>query len=89
MDVLPFLFQVSFCSCYRLEEVFAHQLRCESGPGGKKSGVNGLGPGMHYWAESTSVEALDQICLGSHFVFAAGKGFEVLGGQQAGAQGDL
>ena len=64
--------------------MFAHQLRCEAGPGGEKSGVNGLGPGMHYWAESTSVEVLDQICLGSHFVCAAGEGVKCLGGNRRG-----
>ena len=37
---------------------------------------------MHYWAESTSVEVLDQICLGSHFVCAAGEGVNCLGGDR-------
>ena len=64
--------------------MFAHQLRCESVPGGEKSGVNGLGPGMHYWAESTSVEVLDQICLDSHFVCAAGEGVKCLRGNRRG-----
>ena len=64
--------------------MFAHQLRCEAGPGGEKSGVNGLGPGMHYWSESTSVEVLDQICLGFHFVCAAGEGVKLLGGNRRG-----
>ena len=64
--------------------MFAHQLRCEARPGGEKSGVDGLGPGMHYWAESTSVEILDQICLGSHFVCSAGKGVKCLGGNRRG-----
>ena len=61
-----------------------HQLRCYAGPDGEKSGVDGLGPGMHYWAESTSVEVLDKICLGSHFVCAAGKGVKCLGGGRQG-----
>ena len=39
---------------------------------------------MHYWAEITSVEVLDQICLGSHFVCAAGKGVKCLGGARWG-----
>ena len=39
---------------------------------------------MHYWAESTSVEVLDQICLGSHFVCAAGEGVNCLGGNRRG-----
>ena len=39
---------------------------------------------MHYWAESTSVEVLDQICLGSHFVCAAVEGVECLGGDRRG-----
>ena len=64
--------------------MFAHQLRCEAGPGGEKLGVDGLGPGMHYWVESTSVEVLDQICLGSHFVCATGKGVKCLGGDRRG-----
>ena len=64
--------------------MFAHQLRCEAGPGGEKLGVDGLGPGMHYWAESTSVEVLDQICLGAHFVCAASKGVKCLGGDRRG-----
>ena len=64
--------------------MFAHQLRCDAWPGGEKSGVDGLGPGMHYWAESTSVEVLDQICLGVHFVCAAGKGVKCLGGDRQG-----
>ena len=64
--------------------MFAHQLRCEAGPGGEKSGVDCLGPGMHYWAESTSMEVLDQICLGSHFVCAAGEGVKCLGGDRRG-----
>ena len=64
--------------------MFAHQLRCEAGPGCEKSGVNGLGPGMHYWAESTLVEVLDQICLGSHFICAAGEGVKCLGGNRRG-----
>ena len=64
--------------------MFAHQLRCEDGPGGEKSDVDGLGPGMHYWAESTSVEVLDQICLGAHSVCAAGKGVKCLGGNRRG-----
>ena len=62
--------------------MFEHQLRCETGPGGKKSGVDVLGPGMHYWAESTSVEVSDQICLGSHFVCAAGEGVKCLEGDR-------
>ena len=62
--------------------MFAHQLRCEARPGGKKPGVDGLGPGMHYWAESTSVEVLESICLGSHFVYTAGEGVECLGGDR-------
>ena len=33
---------------------------------------------MHYWAEITLVEVLDQICLGVPFVCAAGKGVECL-----------
>ena len=61
-----------------------HQLRCEARPGGKKSGVDGLGPGMHYWAEITSVKVLDQICLGSHFVCATGEGVKCLGGDRRG-----
>ena len=61
-----------------------HHLRCEARPGGEKSGVDGLGPGMHYWDESTSVEVLDQICLGYHFVCAAGKGVKCLGGNRRG-----
>ena len=61
-----------------------HQLRCKAGPGGEISGVGGLGPGMHYWAESTSVEVLDHICLGSHFVCAAGKGVKCLGDDRRG-----
>ena len=64
--------------------MFAHQLRCEAGPGGEKSGVDGLGPGMHYWAESTSVEVLDQICLGANIVCAAGEGAKCLGGDRRG-----
>ena len=64
--------------------MFAHQLRCEAGPGGEKSGVNGLGPGMHYCSESTSVEVLDQICLGAHLVCAAGEGVKCLGGNRWG-----
>ena len=64
--------------------MFAQQLRCYAGPDGEKSGVDGLGPGMHYWAESTSVEVLDKICLGSHFVCAAGKGVKCLGGYRRG-----
>ena len=64
--------------------MFAHQLRCEARPGGKKYGVDGLGPGIHYWAESTSVEVLDQICLGAHFVCAAGEGVKCLGGNRRG-----
>ena len=64
--------------------MFAHQLRCEAGPGGEKSGVDGLGPGMYYWAESTSVEVLDQICLGSHFGCASGEGVTCLGGDRRG-----
>ena len=64
--------------------MFAHQLRCEAGPGGEKSGVDDLGPGMHYWAESTSGEVLDQICLGSHVVCAAGEGVNCLGGNRRG-----
>ena len=39
---------------------------------------------MYYWFESTSVEVLDQICLGSHFVCAAGKGVTCLGGDRRG-----
>ena len=39
---------------------------------------------MHYWAESTLVEVLDQICLGSHFVCAAGEGVKCLGGDRRG-----
>ena len=62
--------------------MFAHQLRCEAGPGGEKSAVDGLGPGMHYWAEITLVEVLDQICLGAHFVCAAGEGVKCLGGDR-------
>ena len=34
---------------------------------------------MNDWTESTPVEALYQICLGFHFVCAAGKGVECLG----------
>ena len=64
--------------------MFEHQLRCESGPGGVKSGVDGLGPGMHYWDESTSVEVLDQICLGAHFICAAGEGVKCLGSDRQG-----
>ena len=64
--------------------MFVHQLRCEAGLGGKKTGVNGLGPGMHYWDESTSVEVLDQICLSAHFVCAAGEGMKCLGGDRRG-----
>ena len=64
--------------------MFAHQLRCEAGPGGEKSGVDDLGPGMHYWAESTSMEVLDQICLGSHFVCAAGEGVKCSWGNRRG-----
>ena len=64
--------------------MFAHQIRCEAGSGGEKSGVDGLGPGMHYWAESTSVEVLDQICLGAHFLCAAGEGVVCLGGHRWG-----
>ena len=64
--------------------MLAHQLRCEAGPGGEKSGNNGLGPGIHYWAESTSVEVLDQICIGYHFVCAAGKGVKCLGDERRG-----
>ena len=64
--------------------MFAHQLRCEAGPGGEKSGVDGLGPGMHYWAESTSVELLHQICLGSNFVCVAGKRVKCMGGDRRG-----
>ena len=75
---------MSFCSCQQIGEVFAHQLRCEAGPVGEKSGVDGLGPGMEYWAESTSVEELYQICLGSHFVCAAGEGVKCLGGDRRG-----
>ena len=59
-----------------------HQLRCEAGPGGEKSGVDGLVPGINYWGESTSVEVLDQICLGSYFVCAAGEGVKCLGGDR-------
>ena len=66
-----------------------HQLRCEARPGGEKSGVDGLGPGMHYWDESTSVEVLEKICLGYHSVCAAGEGVKCLGGRPAGAQGDI
>ena len=62
--------------------MFAHHLRCEARPGGEKSGVDGLGPGINYWAESTSVEVLDQIYLSSHFVYAAGKGVKCLGGDR-------
>ena len=50
----------------------------------KKSGVNGLGPGMHHWAESTLVEVLDQIFLGAHFICAAGEGVKFLGGDRRG-----
>ena len=64
--------------------MFAHQLRCEARPGGEKSCVDGLCPGMHYWAEITSVEVLDQICLGSHSVCAAGEGVKCLGGNRRG-----
>ena len=64
--------------------MFAHQLRCEAGPGGEKFRVDGLGPGMHFWAESTLVEVLDQICLGDHFVCAAGEGVKCLGGDRRG-----
>ena len=39
---------------------------------------------MHYWSESTLVEVLDQICLGSHFVCAAGKGVKCLGDERRG-----
>ena len=39
---------------------------------------------MHYWAESTSVEVLDQICLGAHFLCAAGEGVKFLGGDMWG-----
>ena len=39
---------------------------------------------MHYWAENTSVEVLDQICLGSHFICAAGEGVKFLGGERRG-----
>ena len=62
--------------------MFAHQLRCEAGPSDEKTGVDGLGPGMHYWAEITSVEVLDQVCLGPHFVCAAGEGVKCLGGNR-------
>ena len=61
-----------------------HQIICEAGPGGEKSGVDGLGPGMHYWAESTSVEVVNQICLGSHFLCAADKGVKCLRGDRRG-----
>ena len=64
--------------------MFAHHLRCEAGPGGEKSGVDGLGPVMHYWAEITSVEVLDQTCLGSHFVCAAREGVKCLAGDRRG-----
>ena len=37
---------------------------------------------MHYWDESTSVEVLDHICLGFHFLCAAGKGVKCLGGNR-------
>ena len=46
--------------------------------------MDGLGPGMHYWAESTLVEVLVQICLGAHFVCAAGEGVKCLGGDRRG-----
>ena len=39
---------------------------------------------MHYWAESTSVELLYQICLGAHFVCAAVEGVKCLGGNMRG-----
>ena len=64
--------------------MFGHQLRFEAGPGSEKSGVNGVGPSMHYWAEITSVEVLEQICLGSHSVCAAGEGVKCLGGDWRG-----
>ena len=64
--------------------MFEHQIRCEAGPCGEKSGVDGLGPCMQYWAESTSVEVLDQVCLGSHFVCPAGEGVKCLGGNRRG-----
>ena len=39
---------------------------------------------MNDWAESTSVEVLDQIYLGAHFVCAAGEGVKCLGGYRRG-----
>ena len=39
---------------------------------------------MHYWDEITSVEVLDLICLGSHFVCAAGEGMKCLRGDRRG-----
>ena len=39
---------------------------------------------MHYWAENTLVEVLDQICLGAHFICAAGEGVKCLGGDRWG-----
>ena len=39
---------------------------------------------MNNWTESTPVEVLDQVCLGSHFVCAAGKGVKCLGGGRQG-----
>ena len=39
---------------------------------------------MKDWTESTPVEVLEQICLGFHFVCAAGKGVKFLGGNRRG-----
>ena len=39
---------------------------------------------MNDWTESTPVELLDQICLGFHFVCAAGEGVKCLGGYRRG-----
>ena len=64
--------------------MFKHHLRCYAAPGGEISGVDGLGPGMNDWTESTLVEVLDHICLGFHLVCAAGEGVKCLGGDRPG-----
>ena len=53
-------------------------------PGSEISGVDGLGLGIHEWNESTPVYVLDHICLGFHFICAAGKGVKCLGGYRRG-----